>query len=133
MKSAAFALVLLACSAAHAQRPGSICVAPNSTQAPTRFSPDQYYNPATLRLRIDQQNTISWPHDKPLKISGLALDERHLVALTSDGKPLQALRFRFSEYPGTELCMSFDGYQGVQLYDKGTNRRRAKYCGCTCE
>jgi len=133
MKSAGFVLVLLACSAAYAQSLGSICVAPNSTEPPTRFSPGQYYNPATLLLRIDQQKPVPWPHDKPLKIAGLTLDERHLVALTSDGKPLQALRFRFSEYPGTELCMSFDGYQGVQLYDRVTNRRRAKYCGCTCE
>jgi len=132
MKSAALALVLFAYCQARAQQVGTICVAPNSTKPPSVVSPGQYYNPVTLLLRVDQQKAIPWPHDKPVKIE-LTLSERHLIALTSDGKPLQALRFRFSQYPSAELCMSFDGYQGVQLYDKGTNRRRAKYCGCRCE
>jgi len=96
-------------------------------------SPGQEYNPATLFVRIDQREAIPWPHEKPVSITELTLGEPHLVVLTSDGKRIQSFRFRFSEYPSAELCMSFDGYQGVQLYDKGTNRRRARYCGCTCQ
>jgi hypothetical protein len=131
--TAALLITFLVCSSLQAQQKvGSICVAPNSSERPTRFSPGGDYNPATLLLKIDQKEAIPWPHQSPVSIKELTLEEPHLIVLTSDGKRIQSLRFRFSEYPSAELCMSFDGYQGVQLYDKGTNRRRAKYCGCTC-
>jgi hypothetical protein len=130
---AALLMTFLVCSSVQAQQKvGSICVAPNSSERPTRFSPGGDYNPATLLLKIDQKEAIPWPHQKPLSIKELTLEDPHLIVLTSDGKRIQSFRFRFSVYPTPELCMSFDGYQGVQLYDKGTNRRRAKYCDCTC-
>ena len=133
MKPVALITILLVCSNLQAQQKvGSICVAPNSSERPTRFSSGGDYNPQTLLLKIDQKEAIPWPHEKPVALKELTLEEPHLIVLTSDGKRLQSFRFRFSEYPSAELCMSFDGYQGVQLYDKGTNRRRAKYCGCTC-
>ena len=133
MKPVALITILLVCSNLQAQQKvGSICVAPNSSERPTRFSSGGDYNPQTLLLKIDQKAAIPWPHEKPVALKELTLEEPHLIVLTSDGKRLQSFRFRFSEYPSAELCMSFDGYQGVQLYDKGTNRRRAKYCGCTC-
>ena len=133
MKSSALVVMLLMCSSGQAQQKvGSICVAPNSSEHPTMISPGGDYNPATLLLKIDHREEIPWPHEKPVSVKELTLEEPHLIVLTSDGKRIQSFRFRFSEYPNAELCMSFDGYQGVQLYDKGTNRRRAKYCGCTC-
>ena len=129
MKPAALALALLVCSALHAQQKfGSICVAPNSSERPTRFSPGQEYNPATLTVRIDQKEAIPWPHEKPVSITELTLGEPHLVVLTSDGKRIQSFRFRFSEYPSAELCMSFDGYQGVG--GRGTVAALAsEFCG----
>lgn len=131
--TAALLITLLVCSILQAQQKvGSICVVPNSSERPARFSPGGDYNPATLLLKIDQKEAIPWPHQKPVRIKDLTSEDPHLIVLTSDGKRIQSFRFRFSEYPSAELCMSFDGYQGVQLYDKGTNRRRAKYCGCTC-
>ena len=108
MKPAAFVLMLLACSTVHAQQKfGSICVAPNSSERPTIFSPGQEYNPATLSVRIDQKEAIVWPHKKPVSITELTLKEPHVVVLTSDGKRIQSFRFRFSDYPSAELCMSF--------------------------
>jgi hypothetical protein len=134
MKPAALVIILLVCSTIQAQQKfGSICVAPNSSERPRIISPGGDYNPATLFVKIDQKEAIPWPHEKPVSVTELTLKEFHLVVLTSDGKRIQSFHFRFSEYPSSELCMSFDGYQGVQLYDKGTDRRRAKYCGCTCQ
>jgi len=94
---------------------GAICVVPNSEQRPDRFSPGQEYNPKTLMLRIDKRVPTSWPHKEPLRIGDLDLTAPHLVVLTSEGKPIQAMRFKFSEYKVDHLCMSFDGYQGIQL------------------
>ena len=51
-------------------------------------------------------------------------DVAHL--LTSDGKRIQSFWFRFSDYKDVKLCLSFDGYQGVQLGDK----QHALWCRC---
>jgi hypothetical protein len=103
---------------------GSICVLPNSPKPPTRISPGGLYNPDTLTVHIDNRETMRWPHKTPALVEGLDLETRHLVVLTSDGKPLQSVRFRFSDYHDARLCIYFDGYQGVQL----GNRTDALWC-----
>jgi hypothetical protein len=103
---------------------GSICVLPNSPEPPTRISPGGKYNPATLKVRIDQRDTIPWPHKNPVLIDGLDLQQRHLVVLTSDGKRIQSFRFKFSELREDRLCISFDSYQGVDM----GNRTDALWC-----
>jgi|ERR1035437_9253203 hypothetical protein len=119
---------LLACQRAAAQQPspsenksGTICVLPNPPEWPTRISPGGDYNPDTLTVQVDDGKLIPWPHKQTMRIEGLTLDERHLVVLTSDGKRIQSFRFKFANADGARLCMSFDGYQGVQL----GNRRDA--------
>jgi hypothetical protein len=103
---------------------GSICVLPNSPDPPTRISPGGEYNPDTLTVRVDKRQSIRWPHKDPVLIEGLDLQERHLLVLTSDGKRIKSLRFRFSEEDDARLCLYFDGYQGVQL----ENRKVALWC-----
>jgi hypothetical protein len=102
---------------------GTVCVIPNSEKPPTRISPGGSYNPATLLLKIDKRPAIPWPHKEPLKIEGLDLKERHLVVLISDGKRIQSFWFRFAEF--NAACISFDGYQGVNLQEA-----RPPYCKC---
>jgi hypothetical protein len=96
---------------------GTICVAPNSAAPPKVFSPGDEYNPKTLKLRIDKQPSMLWPHTESLKIEGLDLKERHLAVITSDGKSIESFWFRFSDYKSANLCVAFDGYQGVQLQE----------------
>jgi hypothetical protein len=103
---------------------GSICVLPNSPERPTRISPGGDYNPDTLTIRIDKLKAIPWPHKSPVLINDLDLKENHLVVLTSDGKRIQSLRFKFSEDDDAKLCIYFDGYQGVQL----GNKKNADWC-----
>lgn len=120
-------VLLLTCPALIAQSGrGTLCVAPNSSEPPTRFSPGQFYNPATLTLKIDKRPPVPWPHKESIKIDDLDVSERHLVVLTSDGKKIQSFWFRFSEYKTTDLCISFDGYQGVQVEDK----KSSPWCKC---
>jgi hypothetical protein len=107
-----------------AGRSGSICVLPNSPEPPSRISPGGEYSPNTLKVRVDRQEPVRWPHKTPVLIDRLDLQVRHLVVLTSDGKPIQSVRFKFSDYHDTRLCISFDGYQGVQL----GNRTDALWC-----
>ena len=103
---------------------GSICVLPNSSEAPTRFSQGGEYNPDTLMVRVDDRGSLRWPHKSRLLIDGLDLQQRHLVVLTSDGKRIQSFRFKFSQDDDAKLCMAFDGYQGVQLGSK----KNADWC-----
>jgi len=105
---------------------GTVCVLPNSPNRPTRISPGGDYNPATLTISIDEQPPISWPHKQKVKIDSLALNERHLIVLRSDGKRIQSFRFRFSDYRDSILCVYFDGYQGVQFGGKYTT----SWCRC---
>lgn len=105
---------------------GTVCVVWNTTKLPSRISPGGAYNPLTLKVRIDRRPAVLWPHKEDLKIDDLDLTERHLVVVISDGKPIQSFWFRFSAFSTTELCMSFDGYQGVQLADAKTSH----WCKC---
>ena len=99
---------------------GTICVAPNSAKKPTLISPGGDYNPATLLLKIDKRQTVLWPHKGSLKIEGLDLQGRHLVVVTSDGKRIQSFWFRFADYQSQNICIAFDGYQGVELQANGS-------------
>lgn len=119
-------------STVHAQvaekndKSGSICILPNSAEPPTRISPGGEYNPDTLTVRIDKGKAIRWPHKAPVRVEGLTLDDRHLVVLTSDGKQIQSFWFRFANADEGRVCMSFDGYQGVQM----GNQKDALWCKC---
>jgi hypothetical protein len=120
-------IVLLCCSIVSGQTErGTICVAPNPSEPPTRISPGGDYNPATLRLSVDKGKPILWPHKDSVKIADLNLAERHLIILTSDGKRIQSFWFRFSDYKSTDLCVDFDGYQGVRLQEK----KYSPWCKC---
>src|SRR5713101_6792731 len=93
---------------------GTVCIAPNSVEPPTLVSPGGAYNPATLLLKIDKRKAIPWPHKESFKIEGLDLKERHLVVLISDGKRIESFWFRFADFKSANLCVAYDGYQGVQ-------------------
>jgi hypothetical protein len=126
MRSTAIALLvfLLLCPTLAAEtKSGTICVIPNSEKPPTRISPGGNYNPATLLLKIDAGPAIHWPHKEVFKIDGLDLKKRHLAVLFSDGKRIQSFWFRFGG--ADHLCISFDGYQGVNLQSADP-----PYCRC---
>ena len=63
-----------------------------------------------------------------LKIEGLDLKERHLLAVVdAHGKAIESLWFRVTTYNSKHLCMSYDGYQGIGLDVDG---RHCPWCRC---
>jgi hypothetical protein len=128
MKSTATAfLALLACPVLYGQSPsGTICVAPMSPERPTLGREGGFYNPATFTMRIDKGKPIAGPHKDFIQIGELELNKRHLVVFTSDGKTIQSIWFRFSDYGSSDLCLSFDSYLLVQLKDK----KQSPWCKC---
>jgi hypothetical protein len=123
------ALVLVLCQIATAQtRVGTVCVA---ARAATPFRgqvipPTGEVSSGGLRLKIDKRPSVPWPQRKSLKIEGLDLNERHLLAvIDSAGKSVESVWFRFLE--STDLCMAYDGYQGISLLEA---TRRTPWCKC---
>ena len=135
MKKIGFTLVTLTLLISHLtpaqQTTGSLCVAARVDdpfwKEPTTL-PNGQVNSHGLRVKIDKRPAVAWPDRKSLKIDGLDTSERHvLVVLSSDGKPIESVGFKFSEYKTTELCMAYDGYQGIQLKEA---TRRTPWCKC---
>jgi len=110
---------------------GSVCVAARVDDPFWKQSailPNGQINSHGIMVKIDKRPVMAWPERKSLKIEGLDTSERHLLAvLDSSGKPIESLWFKFSDYKTAELCMFYDGYQGVGLHDA---TRRTPWCKC---
>ena len=108
---------------------GTICVLPFSSKLKRKISSPGNYNPATLKLRIDQQQALSWPREQPVKIEHLSLSwsDEHSVVIISDNKRIQTLRFNFVlDYEDDKVCLAFDA---DQLANIGKNKRDS-WCRC---
>lgn len=126
------ALFVFLFSQASAEEPaqGTVCVASRAAD-PFRgqvIPPTGEVSSGGLRVRVDKRPAVPWPQRESLKFEGLDLNERHLLAvLDSRGKPVESLWFRFSAYKSTDLCMAYDGYQGVGLQEA---TRHTPWCKC---
>ena len=81
-----------------------------------------------LQVKVDKRPAVPWPQRQSLKIEGLDLRERHLLAvLDARGKAVESLWFRFTSYSSIHLCMSYDGYQGIGLVEDG---KHCPWCRC---
>lgn len=110
---------------------GSVCVAARIDDPFVKepaILPNGEINSHGLKVRIDKRPAEEWPQRKSLKFDGLDTSERHLlVVLDSSGKPIESVRFKFSDYKSADLCMSYDGYQGIGLQEA---TRRTPWCKC---
>lgn len=84
------------------------------------IGPHTYCEPDRLSVRIDHGDTVQWPRKQRLQVKDLALHRSHLVTARCDGKALQAVRFRFSNFKSTHVCVSYDAYGGIYLFDYTT-------------
>ena len=109
---------------------GTICVA---SRADDPFwgqviPPTGEVSSGGLQVRIDKRPAVSWTQRESLKIEGLDLKERHLLAVVdAHGRPVESIEFRFTSYKRNHLSMFYDGYQGINLQDDG---KRCPWCRC---
>ena len=116
-----------ACLAAQAAK-GSVCVASRADDPWWKVAPPEALDTRGFRVRIDKRPAAPWPGSKGLPLDDLDLDQRHLiVALDRSGKAVESVWFRFSNYKTTNLCMNYDGYQGMQLREQ---TRHTPWCKC---
>lgn len=130
LKAVTLAL-LVSGSVAAQQRMGSVCVAARVDdpfwKEPATL-PNGKINSHGLRVRVDKGPVEDWPQRKSLKVDGLDTGERHLlVVLDASNKPIESVHFKFSGYKSTDLCMNYDGYQGIGLNEAS---RRTPWCKC---
>jgi hypothetical protein len=120
---------LLSQSGAPEPARGTVCVASRAA-TPFHLPVDTPAGAATcggLRVRIDKRPSQPWPQKESLKIDGLDPQDRPLLAVLGDhGKPIESLWFRFSDYKSVDLCMCYDGYQGIGLQEAN----RSPWCKC---
>jgi hypothetical protein len=90
--------------------------------------PNGEINSHGLKIRIDKQPAEEWPKRSSLKIEGLDITQLHVLAvLDAKGRPIESIRFKFSSYQSTSLCMLYDGYQGIGLQETS---RHTPWCKC---
>jgi hypothetical protein len=115
---------------AESPQSGTVCVASRADD-PFRgqvIPPAGEVSSGGLRVRVDKRSSAPWPQRQSLKIDGLDLREKHLLAvLDAHSKPVESLWFRFSDFKSANLCMSYDGYQGVGLQE---STRHTPWCKC---
>jgi hypothetical protein len=105
---------------------GTVCVFPIAPELATKGLSSGDHRTSTLRLRIDKQQELPWPHNQPVKIEPLSLSERHVVVVTSKNKRVQSFRFDFVDYSDAKLCLSFDGSELAHL----GSSKSASWCSC---
>jgi hypothetical protein len=109
---------------------GTVCVASRAAD-PFRgqiVPPTGEVDSGGLQVKIDKRPPVPWPQRESLKITGLDLKERHLLAVVdARGKPVESLWFRFADYNSIHLCMAYDGYQGIALQADG---KHCPWCRC---
>jgi hypothetical protein len=102
------------------QENGSLTIFPVPDTWSKYVGPGKYCEPGKLSIRIDNGDTVQWPRKQPVKVQDLALDQSHLVTARCAGKPLQAVRFRFSDFKSVHVCVRYDVYGGIYLFDYTT-------------
>lgn len=139
------ALLLLAARLAAGAGSGSVCIAavPEQDDRHARIMPlarqaggvpldpseaDSFTAESSMTIRIDSLEAVPISKRNAVKISGLTLARRHLVAIRSAGRPVASFRFRFSDYRKTDLCLWYKPGYGQWVLDD----EPARIKGCTC-
>ena len=88
--------------------------------------PNLYCDSSKLSVRVDRHDWFHWSQKEHVEVNDLDFDKAHLVEVRCEGKPLQATKFRFSDYKSTHVCVTYDVYGGIYLFDYTT-----RGWGCT--
>ena len=107
---------------------GSVCVASRADDPWWNVPSPEATDTRGFKVRIDKRPAVAWPAKQGLNLDDLELEGRHLlVVIDGNGKPVESVRFRFSDYRSDHLCMTYDGYQGMQLQEA---TRHTPWCKC---
>jgi hypothetical protein len=119
--------LLVPCSRAQTEK-GAVCVASRRDDPWWKVPPPDSIDTRGYKVRIDNRPVVAWPAKQSLKLDDLDLQERHLlVIIDGSGKAVESVRFHFSDYKSADLCMTYDGYQGMQLKEES---RHTPWCKC---
>ena len=109
---------------------GSVCIAP--VDRPNRdekslANPSGGNTVLSYAIQIDKRDPVIASNDKPIRISSLARNQKHLVKIIGDGKVVESFRFDFKNYKTNDLCLFFKSlYETWSLWDGKEGRAICK-------
>ena len=100
---------------------GSICIAPpdKPTTGEKSLANPAGGNPiSSYSIQVDKLAPVVASNVKPVRISSLSRNRRHVVKIIGDGKLVSSFRFDFKDYQTNDLCLFFKSlYQTWSLWD----------------
>lgn len=102
---------LVVAFAADATPSGTVCIAPveaSNARPKTLGNPNGGARNFNFTIRIGDRPAIKTPK-KGTRIEGLALNKRHRVVISREGKPIASFWFTFEGRGSRNLCLVFKG------------------------
>ena len=114
----------IAATASAMSNEGSICVAPVKDDK----DPRGYYSDV-FGVRVDKGEWVPVPSEKPYRIFGLSLNDKHLVSIRDGDETIESFWFRFDRYESNELCLWYKPwYRTWSLWEASHAGRK-----CRCD
>jgi len=79
-------------------------------------------------IKFDDLPALRALPDRAVEVSPLALAEKHVVRIISDGKQLASFTFRFEEFATNEVCLVFDDFHEAWSLIDCENARGLRTC-----
>lgn len=114
-------------------RHGSICLAPvrdDATSIDAETANRRGYVSYEFSVRIDDGDWVALPTEKPRRLSGFALDRKHLVRIRDGERLIESFWFTFDGRGGPELCLSYKSWYQTWLLEEPFDR---PWCQCERE
>jgi len=129
---AALALLMILAQSLFGGDAGSVCVAPvekphaggKSLANPSGGNRVQSYT-----VQIDSRPPVQVPVERSVAIGGIALEAKHLIKISGDGKSVASFHFRFSDYTEHDLCLWFRPL--YETWSLTPAKGRGKTCACS--
>ena len=84
--------------------------------------------PFEFTVAIDKSQPVAVLHDASVLLDGLAIGQRHRVAIRQVGKPSASFAFSFAEYGSNDLCLWFGPfYESWSLWPSKQSKGK---CAC---
>jgi hypothetical protein len=110
---------------------GQVCIAPADPPAPGQKS---LRNPAAgnrvrqYTVQIDSLPPVAVSTQTTQLVKDIPTAGAHWVRIKGDGKPVASFKFKFSDFPSSQLCLFFNElYESWNLWD---SKQAKSICKC---
>jgi hypothetical protein len=131
MRTQLLLLLAITCNLFADDPTGAVCIAPvekSNARVKSLANPSGGNKVQVYSVRIDRRAPLEVSSEHGITVKNLALQERHLVMISGDGKSLTSFHFQFSDYQTRDLCLWMKPlYETWSLTD---SKGHGKTCSC---